>query len=343
MSRRYRITALALGLIFLAGLGKAQEQAQDEQGQVQTEQKPAQTLPIPLPVDIIEDEATANSRKSREAESRQHEIDDLAAQQGMNAATQAMNEATQRMADYSLYSTVLVGVGTILLFVTLWLTRQANRAAIAAATHAETANEIIRAGQRPWLSIETPKISNVIEANKEANSQSDLPYRQYAFRLSVRVANSGTMPARNVNIFVKTADQYEPAEGPIPGHRFFEENGSYVCDVGAKKLIDWFDEIAGDVSGYETYAVAPGSSITHVLRMPGDFKVSKKNMDLERFQSVLVVYAAYFGTEEPPKLHKSFCVYEFYQDGPGGSFIPVNELFFEEDNIRLRQIDGQME
>lgn len=50
----------------------------------------------------------------------------------MNAATQAMNDATQRMADFAYAQTWLVGVGTALLFVTLWLTWQANKAAQAA-------------------------------------------------------------------------------------------------------------------------------------------------------------------------------------------------------------------
>jgi hypothetical protein len=116
-------------LIVLPYSGQAQEEAQGEQGETATQQQPAQTLPIPLPVDIIEDEAAAEARKHREAEARQNEEDDLVAQQGMNRATQAMNEATQRMALYSLISTGLVALGTALLIVTLWLTRQANRAA----------------------------------------------------------------------------------------------------------------------------------------------------------------------------------------------------------------------
>ena len=47
----------------------------------------------------------------------------------MNAATEAINRATQRMAKYAFWSTVFVGVGTVLLIWTLWLTRQANKAA----------------------------------------------------------------------------------------------------------------------------------------------------------------------------------------------------------------------
>lgn len=129
MSRHYWITVFAFGLILFASIGSAQDEAQSEQGQIQKLQKPAQTLPIPLPVDIVEDEATADARRRNEVEARQRQIEDLIAQKGMNAATQAMNEATQKMAVYNRYSTILVGVGTFLLFVTLWLTHQANKSA----------------------------------------------------------------------------------------------------------------------------------------------------------------------------------------------------------------------
>lgn len=55
----------------------------------------------------------------------------------MNAATQAMNKATEDMRDYALYSTVLLGVGTVLLIGTLLLTLQANNAAVAGSAAAQ--------------------------------------------------------------------------------------------------------------------------------------------------------------------------------------------------------------
>ena len=124
----------ALGLVWAASLGQAQEQAQTPQETPATEQEPPQALPIPLPVDIVEDQAAADARERREAEAEQREIEDLIAQQGMNAGTQAINEATQRTADYAFWSTVFVGIGTILLIATLVLTLQANWAAQKAVT-----------------------------------------------------------------------------------------------------------------------------------------------------------------------------------------------------------------
>lgn len=161
MSRRFWFSAFALGLILFTALGQTQEKAQDEQGQIQAEQRPAQTLPIPLPVDVIEDEATAEARKRREAEARQREIDNLIAQQGIDKATQAMNEATHQMADYAKYSTWLVGIGTVLLFVTLWLTRQANRAAQAAV---DVTRELGQAQVRAYVSWHRAKIHHSTDA-----------------------------------------------------------------------------------------------------------------------------------------------------------------------------------
>lgn len=132
---RASIVAIAFGLI--AALGQAQEKTESAQRQAETQQEPAQALPIPLPVKIVEDEAASDARRSSEEETRQREISDLIAQEGMNAATQAMNGATQRMAEYAFWSTVFVAVGTVLLIVTLWLTLQANKAAIKSVNVAE--------------------------------------------------------------------------------------------------------------------------------------------------------------------------------------------------------------
>ena len=87
---------------------------------------------MPLPIEIVESQAAAEARERHEAEARQRDIADLAAQQGMNAATQAMNAATQRMAEYAFWSTFLVAVGTAAVVWSLILMRQANGAAVAA-------------------------------------------------------------------------------------------------------------------------------------------------------------------------------------------------------------------
>lgn len=107
----------------------------------------------------------AESREHGEAEARQREIDDLVAQQGMNAATQAMNEATQRMADDSSDMVLATWVGVFLLTATLVLMIQANRAAVRAAKAADETVKITREAylneRRPWLFIEAKPYEQV--------------------------------------------------------------------------------------------------------------------------------------------------------------------------------------
>lgn len=139
------LLAVALGLV-LASSGQAQEEAPGTQGETPEQEQPAQALPLPFPVEVIEDDAAAEARDAREEEARQREIADLAAQVGMNSAAQAMNDATQRMAEYAFWSAWLVFSGTCLLGVTLYFTRQANKAAQSAvAVTRETGRDQARA------------------------------------------------------------------------------------------------------------------------------------------------------------------------------------------------------
>lgn len=157
MPKRYWLLVVAAGCLIPLS-GQAQEQGKPTQGDAQAEQQPSQPLPIPFPVDVVEDETTAEARERSEAEARQREIDDLIAQQGINEATRAMNNATQDMRDYANVQTALVGVGTVLLFITLWLTWQANRAAVKSV---EITEKAYRVDQRPWLSVSTLKINSI--------------------------------------------------------------------------------------------------------------------------------------------------------------------------------------
>lgn len=151
MPRDYRIALIALGLILFCASGQAQEQAGEREREAQQQQAPTQIAPIPLPIEIVEDQPAAEARERHEAEARQREIDDLIAQQGMNAATQAMNEATQDMRDDTRIQTWLIGTGTALLIATLLLTWQANRAAVRAVTVTE---EIGQRQLRAYVGVE---------------------------------------------------------------------------------------------------------------------------------------------------------------------------------------------
>lgn len=204
MIRRCFLSAIFLALMICFASGQTQEKAQGEQGQPAQQQEPAQKLPVPLPVYMIEDKAAAEAREHREAESRQHEIDDLAAQRGMNAATQAINEATQRMALYTLWSTVFVGIGTGLLIITLYLTRQANSAAQAAAKVARDA----LGAERAWMNILGSTAVTMTD------SHVDETFFEKAFGVAIRWQNDGRSPAVKVNLVI--THQTVDAENSIP-------------------------------------------------------------------------------------------------------------------------------
>ncbi len=129
MSFRAWMLVATLGLMFLPTLAQAQEQAQSPSRNAKTDDGPPNENAFSIPVELVESEEATKARESREAESRQNEIDDLVAQQGMNAATQAMNDATQKMALHSLLSTIAVWAGTGLLIWTLFETRRTANAA----------------------------------------------------------------------------------------------------------------------------------------------------------------------------------------------------------------------
>lgn len=132
MSKVFLVTAIAFGLVLFPRMGGAQDDSLDLQTNNSQQKEAIQTVPLPFPVLVVEDEAAAKARQRSDEEAVKREIDNLSVQESMAESTWAMNTATQDMRDYSLYSTILVGVGTALLFVTLGLTWQANRAAVAA-------------------------------------------------------------------------------------------------------------------------------------------------------------------------------------------------------------------
>jgi len=194
MFKRYWIIAVALGLV--ATLGQAQSASQSAQGATSQQETPAEALPISISAEIVDDDEDAKTRERREKEARQREIDDLAAQQGMNAATQSMNEATQRMATDSRQMTIATWVGVALLVVTLLLTLQANRAAVKAAT-------ISLRSERPWLRV------NVEPADVLHGSPVSV-----LMKLNLRIENCGKSPAHIERIYHRIEVQPTPTRLP---------------------------------------------------------------------------------------------------------------------------------
>lgn len=139
MFSRAWIAGVAIGLAISGSALCVQAQVGEGEGQRETthQESPAGDAPWTFPVEIIEDETETDARQRREQRAEQREIEDLIAQQGMD-------NATQRMADISEHQTLLILVGTVLLFATLLLTLQANRAAVRAAKAAEGTVEVTR-------------------------------------------------------------------------------------------------------------------------------------------------------------------------------------------------------
>lgn len=186
MSLSRWIIAVALGIIALSG--EAQEQTKDSQRETRNEQEQSNRLPFTVPVELIENQAQSDTRERRESETSQREIRDLAAQEGMNAATQSMNAATQDMRDYAFYSTILVGIGTLLLFWNLFEIRMANRAAFAGAESARLAIEANRA----WVTVTHSSSGELIDCDTPKG------FVKNGLIIKPNIENVGMSPALNV-------------------------------------------------------------------------------------------------------------------------------------------------
>lgn len=231
MSKRYWIALAAIGLAVIACPAQAQVQQEEPAGQGEDANSPSEQLPIPIPVDIVEDDAERDARERYERETIQLQADDLAAQR-------SMNEASQRMADSAGIQTILVGIGTALLLITLWLTIQANRAAQAAV---EVTREVGRDQSRAYLNIRSAEAIH------------------YGTRdIIMTIANTGGSPARWYEI--ETVASFEPRSeatyGPFRPITFRRD----VDLSGAKR---W----PGPSGGSETTARCGADDIAGVIEL----------------------------------------------------------------------------
>ena len=147
-----------------------------------------------------------------EAEARQREIDDLTAQQGMDAATRAINDATQRMAADSRQMTIATWVGVALLVLILFLTLMANLAAVKAVW---VTREIGKKQVRPYLAF---KIKNISAIPSDGGS--------FAVEFTGKVRNSGKSPAYGTSIMFNITHAIGEAESSASKDRpWMRESG----------------------------------------------------------------------------------------------------------------------
>ncbi|MAP18671.1 MAG: hypothetical protein CL626_06495 [Aurantimonas sp.] len=188
MFQKHAFKKIALILLVLTFAAQAQEEILPDQSRLNRKQGLADIIANPILVEIVEDEAAADRRERREKEAAQRDKDELLAQQDMNTATQSMNVATQKMAIYSGVSTMLVAVGTALLFWTLRLTRQANKAALQVV---EVTREMGQRQLRAYLQIRVQCPHAIIEGRRRGDGGPQID----GFGASLSAANSGGTPA----------------------------------------------------------------------------------------------------------------------------------------------------
>lgn len=205
------IIAVTFGLI--ASLLQAQEQTSNRPTGATSESHPSQSNTFGIPVRIVEDPIAAESRERRESEAAQREKDDLVAQQGMNAATQAMNEATQSMNRAAWWSFGAIAIGTMLLIWTLFLTRQANRAAQAAV---DATREIGEAQVRAYVSFEFDDLRcDDAGVGRDGDPRVKIVLRG-------RLVNSGQSPAIQTSTSFFIGISGHQHEHKITGDEFFD-------------------------------------------------------------------------------------------------------------------------
>ena len=166
----------------------------------------------------------------------------------MNAATKAMNDATQSMAASSYWSTVIVGIGTVLLLWTLFETRKAT---VAARTAVEVTRGIGQAQIRAYLSVapeDIPRLGELGEIDA-------VPFR-------ISIENNGSSPARHVRHLAKVVTVDERLPDPC------EDLGSEAAPQTSGGAIAPGVSLVGSVNGDFTYADLYAIQVEEDGRMP---------------------------------------------------------------------------
>jgi hypothetical protein len=168
---------LVIALAMSSGLGAAQVNQPEPATKQKNAPSQVEILNLPLPVRTVEDDAEKKAREAVQQRTEDRDGKDLLAQEGMKIAA-------DRMADYSRIQTWLIGIGTLLLMATLWLTRQANEAAQSAVTVTRAIGE---AQSRAYVFVHEPK-----RTRREDSSDPD------PWDIEMDIKNFGQTPAYGV-------------------------------------------------------------------------------------------------------------------------------------------------
>lgn len=169
----------------------------------------------------------------KEAEERQ--IQDLAAQKGMNSAAQKMERATQRLADdterlagYTWWMMAASIAASALLIPTLIATT------VAAFATKETLKETRRVNTlqlQPWLSVDSVEFNHVLSTPDGVEDQS---FGHYIFAIEINVKNEGKTPAKAIEVIFKKAR----ASYSHKGRDEVESEIGFIQDLEMSKTIN---------------------------------------------------------------------------------------------------------
>ena len=264
-------------IIFLAGFAlctmpiQAQvSEADNNQQQTEVQEAPSEDTPPIIRVEIIGDESEVKSRHSLEERSEVRELEALAVQQGMSEASQKIASYTFHQTLLSFFQTFLIAVGTAALIYTLYLTRQANEAALRGAEAAETAvsntQQIGEAQVRAYVSWNGAIVSTVFTENSIFAGYSITP----------QVLNTGKSPAILSHLYsssIVVSGEEEPAVS--------FDLASAECDInlGAGNPIGLADQF---LTVEDARRVRDGSAIAYLLGWVAYRHIFMNNSDADK-------------------------------------------------------------
>lgn len=178
-----KLAAITAALLLAA----SPSQTQEGRGEVSAAQGSSQAAdaspdmqalsPLSLPVRIIEEPDQTEEEKLEAQARERREEEDLVAQKGMNSATQSIERYTRWMTITAIGSFFTSIVGGVLLFWTLWVSRDAVRAT----------RQVGRDQTRAYLSVPEAQI---------VYTPPNFMFEEGTFDLQIVIRNTGATPAR---------------------------------------------------------------------------------------------------------------------------------------------------
>lgn len=238
MFKYYLIVKISIAFILLTVPTQSQEIPQKERSQPSQQQK-FHELTFPLPIQITKDQDSARLQQIRDEKNLKIAEDGLLTQKDINKATWEMTKANQSMSCYALISTILVGLGTILLTFTLFYTRKATHdTAEAVKVTRDIGNSQLRAYlgiTRVWVERGNPRLMFNIKNFGQTPAYS-IAVRTYSRRNYL----SGTIFRKDPHLF-KIMDPTQEWVGSFPIGKGLHDSQSVIEEAEVVILLKYKD------------------------------------------------------------------------------------------------------